>query len=50
MSVFLMIGAALAEGTSETTKSCIDKVKDIISHKLFKYEQRARRKRRMELV
>ena len=47
MSIFLLIGAAaIAEGTSETTKSCLNKAKDIISCQLFKHEQRARRKRR----
>ena len=47
MSVLVMIGAAaLAEGTSETAKSCFDKAIDVISCKLFQHEQRARRKRR----
>lgn len=47
MSVFIMIGAAaLAEGASETAKTCLNKAKDFASHKLFQHEQRAKRKRR----
>ena len=47
MSIFLMIGAAaLAEGASEITKSGISKAKDVLACKIFKHEQRARRKRR----
>jgi hypothetical protein len=47
MSVFLMIGAAaVAEGVSETTKSCVNKAKDYAKHKLFGRKQREMRKRR----
>lgn len=47
MSIFLMIGAAaLAEGTSETAKSCFDKAKDYTKHKLFGRKQREMRKKR----
>lgn len=47
MSIFLIVGAAaLAEGATETAMNCVNKAKDILTHKAFKHEQRARRKRR----
>lgn len=46
MSIVVIIGSAsLLIGITETAASCLDKAKDYAKCQMFRYEQRARRKR-----